>query len=300
MDRLQTMLVFVAVVEEAGFSAAARRLNMSPPSVTRAVSELEDHLGTRLFHRTTRSVELTEVGRTYLADCRHILLEIEEARNRAVGLQETPRGKVTVTASVLFGRMVVTPILLGLLDRYPEISVETLFVDRVTHLIDEDIDVAIRIAELPDSSLTAVRVGQVRQVLCASPQYLEANGVPRKPADLAGHATITFRHMTPNGEWLFRHDGKVSRHRVHSRLVTNAASTAIAAALEGKGVTRALSYMVAPELKSGALVTVLDDYEVPPIPVHVVHKELGHVSARVRTVVDYLANRLRRDFAATF
>ncbi|MCB1382992.1 MAG: LysR family transcriptional regulator [Notoacmeibacter sp.] len=299
MDRLLTMSVFVAVAEEGGFTPAARRLNMSPPTVTRAVSELEGHLGTRLFHRTTRSVELTEVGRTYLEDCRHVLFEIEEAGNRAVGLQGAPRGKVTITSSVLFGRMVMTPILLDLLDRYPEFSVETLYVDRITHLIDEGIDMAIRIADLPDSSLKAARVGHVRKVLCASPGYLDIKGTPATPADLSNHETIAFRHMTPNGEWPFRLNGKVYRHRVRSRLVTNAASTAIAAAVEGRGITRVLSYMVAPELKAGRLLTLLEEFEVAHIPVHVVHKEAGHVSARVRTVFDFLVEQLRREFSAS-
>ena len=190
MDRLQAMSVFVAVADEAGFAAAARRLNMSPPTVTRAVSELETRLGARLLHRTTRSLHLTEAGRRYLADCRRILSEIEEADRHAAGTHARPRGLVTVTASVPLGRMVLMPVLTDLLDRYSEISISLQLLDRMVHLLDEGIDVAIRIGELPDSSLTAIRIGTVRRVLCASPEYLEVHGRPNCPSDLSDHEII--------------------------------------------------------------------------------------------------------------
>jgi DNA-binding transcriptional LysR family regulator len=293
MDRLQTMSVFVSVAEEAGFAPAARRLNMSPPSVTRAVSELEARLGARLLHRTTRSVQLTEAGRRYLADCRRILGEVEEADRNAAGIHAAPSGLVTVTGSVMFGRVMLAPILLELLDRYPELSVSTLFVDRVIHLIDEGIDVAVRIADLPDSALTAVRVGSVRRVLCASPDYLTEHGRPRTPSELSRHQTINFVNMTPGGEWKFYHDAKTQRFRPASRLLLNTADAAIAAASAHRGITRVLSYMIAPQLASGALEIVLEDYEPPPVPVHVVHKEPGRTSASVRAVVDQLVDRLR-------
>ncbi len=293
MDRLQTMAVFVTVAEEAGFAPAARRLNMSPPSVTRAVSELEARLGARLLHRTTRSVRLTEAGHRYLADCRRILSEIDEADRHAAGVHAAPRGTVSVTASVMFGRVVLAPILLELLDRYPDLSVSTLFVDRVVHLIDEGIDVAVRIAELPDSSLTASRVGSVRRVLCASPGYLAARGRPRTPSELSGHDIINFVNMAPGGEWSFEGDGRNRAFRPTSRLLLNTADTAIAAAVDGRGITRVLSYMVAAHLEQGTLEILLEDYEPSPVPIHVIHKEPGQTSARVRAVVDYLAQRLR-------
>jgi DNA-binding transcriptional LysR family regulator len=297
MDRLHTMSVFVAVAEETGFAPAARRLNTSPPSVTRAVSELEQRLGAKLLHRTTRSVQLTDAGRRYLADCRRILGEIEEIDRHAAGIHATPRGTVTVTASVLFGRMVMAPILLDLLDRYPDISLTTMFVDRVVHLVDEGVDVAIRIADLPDSSLSAVRVGSVRRVLCASPGYLDARGRPDAPAGLAGHETIDFVNMTPGGEWAFQKYGKTHRFRPRSRLRVNSADAAIAAAVRGRGITRVLSYMIGPQLETGTLELVLDDFGPPAVPVHVVHKEPGQTSARIRAVVDHLAENLRRDTA---
>lgn len=294
MDRLQTMSVFVAVAEEAGFAAAARRLNMSPPSVTRAVGELEARLRARLLHRTTRTVRLTDAGERYLADCKRIISEIAEADSHAAGIHSQPQGNVSLTGSALFGRIVLTPILIDLLDRYPAISINTLFVDRVVGLIDEGIDIAVRIAELPDSSLAAVRVGSVRRVLCASPDYLAAAGFPQTPADLDTHDTIDFVNIMPRDEWVFERDGKNLTFKTRSRLRANNADVAISAAIAGRGITRVLSYMVAPQLESGELELVLPEFTPPAVPVHVVHKEQGQTSGRVRAVVDYLANHLRQ------
>lgn len=294
MDRFHTMTVFTSVAEEGGFAPAARRLHMSPPSVTRAVLELENHLGCRLLHRTTRSVKLTEAGERYLADCRRILAELEEADRQAAGIHAAPRGNVSVSAPILFGRMVVMPAILDLLDRYRDLSVTTLFVDRIVHLLDEGIDVVVRISELPDSSLSAIYVGSVCRVLCASPSYLDANGRPETPADLDAHRLINFVAMTPGGEWTFEDQGRSRGYRVRSRLTLNNGDTAIAAAVEGRGITRVLSYQVAPLLESGALELVLERFETPPVPVHVLHKEPGQTSARVRAVVDHLVEYLRK------
>ncbi len=295
MDRLHTMSVFVAVAEEAGFAPAARRLNMSPPSVTRAVSELEARLGCRLLHRTTRKVQLTEAGQRYMADCRRILHEIEDADGAAAGIHSELRGTISVTASVMFGRMVVAPHLLEFLDLHRDVSITTFFVDRVVDVVDEGLDIAVRIAELPDSSLSAARVGSVRRVLCASPDYLAARGSPAEPADLAAHEVIAFAAAGPGAEWKFERDGKRSTHKPRSRLNVNSAQVAIDAALEGRGITRVLSYMVAAHVERGALQLVLEDYGPPAVPVHVVHKETGHTSARVRAVFDFLAQRLRNE-----
>lgn len=294
MDRLQTMTVFVGVAETGGFAPAARRLNMSPPSVTRAVSELEARLGCRLFHRTTRSVQLTEAGERYLGDCRRILAEVDAADRHAAGIHAEPRGNVTVTGSAMFGSIIVTPILLDLLDRYPDLSVSTMFVDRIVHVVDEGIDVAVRIADLPDSSLTAVRVGAVRRVLCAAPSYLQDHGIPEEPADLDNHDIVHFSSMAPPREWDFEKDGRQTRYRPFSRLSVNTAAAAITAAELGKGITRVLSYMIAPQVAAGSLQIVMPDFEPPVVPVHVVHKEAGHTSARVRAVIDHLVQHLRR------
>ncbi len=295
MDRLQTMTVFVAVAEEAGFAPAARRLGLSPPSVTRAVSELEERLGARLLHRTTRTVRLTESGERYLADCRRILTEIEEADRHAAGLHAAPQGMVMVSAPALFGRMHVAPILLDLLDQYPGISFNTLFVDRIVHLVEEGVDVAIRLAELPDSSFSAIRVGSMRRVICASPDYLAAHGNPQHPRDLAKHETINSSHMALGGEWSFQQGEKRFTVKLRSRLTVNNADTAITGAVAGRGITRVLHYMVARQLEAGQLKIILGNYELPAVPVHVLHKEAGQTSARVRAVVDFLAERLRKE-----
>ena len=288
------MSVFVAVADQAGFAPAARQLSLSPPSVTRAVSELETRLGARLFHRTTRSVQLTEAGVRYLADCRRILSEIETADQHAAGIHAAPSGLVSVTASMLLGRMVLAPVLLDLLDEYPDISVMAMFADRVVHMYEDGIDVAVRIAELPDSSLTAILVGSVRNVLCASREYLADNSRPNHPSDLTDHNLIDFVNLTTAGEWIFGVGRKSIAYEPTSRLRVNSADVAIKAVKNGHGITRVLSYMISPELRSGELEIVLEDFEPPPVPVHIIHKEARQTSARVRAVVDYLVQGLRK------
>ncbi len=294
MDRLHTMAVFVAVAEQGGFAPAARKLNLSPPSVTRAVSELEVRLGARLFHRTTRSVQLTRAGERYLVDCRRILTELAEADRQAAGIHAAPSGSVSLTASVMFGRKMITPILVTMLDEYPDIAVNAQFIDRVVNMMEEGVDVAVRIAELADSSLAAVRVGAVRRVLCGSSSYFDLEGRPKSPGDLASHRIVDFSSMTAGGEWRFEKDGKPSVVRPHSRLRVNSADAAISAVSAGHGITRVLSYMVQKEVEEGKLEVVLADYGPPPVPVHVVHKEAGHATGRVRAVVDFLVEALRR------
>ena len=221
--------------------------------------------------------------------------DVEEADRHAGGIHAAPSGLVSVTSSPTFGRIAVMPIVIDLLDLYPDISVSTMLVDRVVHLIDEGIDVAVRLAELPDSSLIALRVGSVRRVLCASPAYLAAHGRPRHPSDLSEHGIINFLNITHAGEWVFSEDGEHRSLKLVSRLLTNNADVAIAGAIAGRGITRVLSYMIMPHVKSGALEIVLEDFEPPVVPVHVVHKEPGQTSARVRAIVDHLVHRLRKN-----
>lgn len=298
MDRLETMRVFVAVAEEEGFAAAARRLALSPPAVTRAVTALEERLGASLLHRTTRIVRLTEAGARFLADCKRILAEIEEAEAAAAGAHTEPRGLLTVTASSLFGRMFVAPVLLDFLARHPLLSARTVFVDRIVDIVDEGIDVAVRISHLPDSSLTAARVGAVRRVLCASPGYLAQRGAPETPADLARLDAIAFGPVTPRDEWSFPSDTGTITVSPPTRLFVNTADVAIAAAVAGRGVTRVLSYMIEPDVRAGRLAIVLPGYEPPPVPIHVVHAEGRRAAARVRAFVDLAVERLRAALAA--
>ncbi|WP_225773041.1 LysR family transcriptional regulator [Inquilinus sp. Marseille-Q2685] len=302
MDRLDSMRIFVAVAEAGGFAPAARRLALSPPAVTRAVAAVEERIGARLLHRTTRIVRLTEAGTRFLEDCRRILAEIEEAEAAAAGLHAEPRGPVGVTAPVLFGRLHVAPVLFEVAGRYPGLVVRSFFIDRIVHLAEEGYDVAVRIAELPDSGLSAVRVGSVRRVVCASPAYLAAHGAPRSPAELAEHETIPFFQGSTPREWTFHHGGgrtgAVSRTETitpRARLIVNHADVAVAAAVAGRGVTRVMSYQAAAAIRAGELVVLMEEFEPPPIPIHVVHQEGRRASARVRALVDFLAEGLRAD-----
>lgn len=297
MDRFHLINVFVAVVDAQGFAGAARKLAMSPPAVTRAVHELETHLGLRLLTRTTRTVRVTEAGARYVQDCRRILAEMLEADASVSGMHTSPRGRLTVTAPVLFGGMYVTPIVTQYLTQYPEVSASCLFLDRVVNLLEEGVDVAVRIGELPDSTMQAIRVGQVRRVICAAPAYLAKMGVPTVPDDLHQHTIVSARSVTPNPEWKLLDKG-VPRHiRLQARMITTTNDSAVAAAVGGFGLTRLLSYQVAAHLQTGQLKVVLEDCEPPALPVHVVHREGRQAPQRVRAFLDLAIERLRQDTA---
>jgi DNA-binding transcriptional LysR family regulator len=293
MDRWQAMRIFVQVVESGGFAAAAKVLHMSPPSVTRAVAKLEDLIGTRLLVRTTRSLKLTAAGEGYVADCRRILGEIAEAEANAAGSFTDPAGLLTVTAPALFGRIHVLPVILDFLDHYPAMQVKTIFVDRVTNLVDEGLDVAIRIASLPASGLVARRIGSVRQVLCGSPDYFARFGEPGSPQELARHRIIGREGLFGHSEWLFGRDNSI-RVPISPRLICNTNDAVLSAALAGWGLSRFQSYQVAPDVRAGRLKVVLADHEREPVPIHIVHAEGRMVSARVRAFVDFAAGRFRR------
>ena len=293
MDRLHLIGVFVAVADSGGLAGAARKLGLSPSAVTRAVNELESHLGVRLLTRTTRVVKLTEVGAQYVEDCRRILASLSEADEAATGLHGEPRGRLTVTAPALFGARYVTPIVTDYLQRYPQASATCWFVDRLVNITDEGIDVAVRIGELPDSSMQAVRVGQVRRVICAAPAYLAAQGEPRGADDLAQHTLIAASAVTPMPEWQLLEAGLPRNVKVAPRLNLSSNEAARAAALAGFGLTRLLSYQVADQLQAGSLVAVLEDLEPAPLPVHVVHREGRHASRKVRAFLDLCIEALR-------
>jgi DNA-binding transcriptional LysR family regulator len=297
MDRFHLINVFVAVVDSQGFAGAARKLSMSPPAVTRAVNELEAHLGLRLLSRTTRTVRMTDAGERYAQDCRRILAELLEADESVTGLHAAPRGRLTVTAPVLFGGLYVTPIVTEYLTRYPEVSASCLFLDRVVNLMDDGVDVAVRIGELPDSTMQAIRVGQVRRVICASPDYLARHGVPATPDALHEHTIVSAISVTPNPEWKLLEQGQPRTIRLQARMVTSTNDAAMAAAVGGFGITRLLSYQVAEHLRTGRLKTVLPDYEPEALPVHVVHREGRQAPQRVRAFLDLAVERMRQDRA---
>ncbi len=297
MDRLHFMAVFVAVADTGSFAGAARRLNASPPAVTRAVTSLEAHLGVRLLNRTTRVVRLTEAGARYLEDARRILSEVDEADEAAAGVNAAPRGRLSVTAPVMFGKMFMIPVVVDFLKLHDKVEVSALLVDRVVNLVEEGLDVGIRIGNLPDSSMLAVKVGQVRQVLCASHDYLARHGVPNKPDELSAHTIISASALAPTPEWRFRDGKEALAVRVHPRLTVNSIDAAIEAAVRGFGVARLFSYQVAPYLASGQLKTVLTEYASHAIPIHVVHREGRSSTGKVRSFVDFVADRLRGDKA---
>jgi DNA-binding transcriptional LysR family regulator len=292
MDKWQAMKVFVKVAEAESFADAGRQLHMSPPAVTRAVSLLEDIIGAKLLVRTTRSVKLTEAGSRYFSDCQRLLAELAEAEAIAAGAYGKPTGTLTVTASVLFGKMFVLPILTEYLDLYPDITGRSLFVDRMVNVIEEGADVAVRIGHLSDSGLTAIRVGRVKRVICGSPEYFEKHGVPATPNDLSRHRIVAATSAWTSLEWRFGVEEK-SAVRVNPRLLCNTNEAAIAAVAQGWGLTRVLSYQIAPLLESGELQMVLSDYDEEPLPIHVVHPDGRQASAKVRSFIDLAAAKLR-------
>lgn len=292
MDRFLAMKIFSKVVETGSLARAGRELNISPPAVTRAIAGLEEAIGTRLLIRTTRKLTLTESGQRYIEDCRRILMDLEEAEAAAAGAFSQPTGTLTVSASVLFGRIYVLPILTEYLDLHPEVAARALLLDRVTNMVEEGIDVAVRIGHLPLSSLSAVRVGTVRRIVCGAPDYLERHGTPRTPQDLAAHRIVAATSVWTSPEWHFGKEQKTTV-QVTPRLVCNTNEGAIEATVRGWGLTRVLSYQVAPLVAEGKLVPVLSDSEEEPLPIHIVHPEGRRVTAKVRAFVELASRRLR-------
>ena len=293
MDKLDSMAVLLAVVEAGSLSAAARQLAMPLATVSRKVAALEAHLKTRLLHRTTRHLALTEAGSAYVAACRRILDEIGEAERTATGEYATPKGELTVTAPMMFGRLHIVPVVAEFLAQYPEIEINLVLTDRVMHLMDEHIDVAVRIGELPDSGLMATGVGKVRRVVCASPAYLARHGAPLTPAGLAAHDCISFEVMESRRAWVFGAARSAQAVPVHSRLAVNTVDAAIAAATLGVGLVRVMSYQVMDALRNDALRIVLEPFESEPLPVSLVHKGQTPLPLKLRAFLDFVTPRLR-------
>lgn len=293
MDRLQRMNIFTAVAEAEGFAGGARKLGLSPPAVTRAIASLEAHVGVRLLTRTTRHVRLTEAGARYLEDCKRILAEIDEADENVAGLASTPRGRLVLTAPLLFGRLHVAPVIVEYLERHAEVDVGALFLDRVINLLEEGVDVAIRIGALPDSSFRAITVGQVRSLVVGAPDYFTKHGRPRHPRELAVHRLIGSSEVAPSADWRFREGDSSLTIKVRPRYVVNSNETAVDAAIAGFGLARVLSYQSAAALAAGTLKTVLDAFAPPPVPIHLVHPEGRQASAKVRAFIDLAVSRLR-------
>jgi DNA-binding transcriptional LysR family regulator len=294
MDRLHLMTIFVAVAEEGGLAKGARRLAMSAPAVSRAIVSLEQYLGCQLLTRTTRYIRLTEPGLRYLEDAKRILSDIALAEETANGINAAPRGLLSITAPVLFGKLHVIPILCDYLQRYPDMAASVNLVDRVVNLVEEGYDVGVRIGELPDSTMRAVRVGAVRRVVCAAPAYLQRHGRPAHPADLPEHTIVAAVSVSPIVEWKFdTPEGGSIGVRVRPRMTVSTNDSAIEAARRGLGITRVMSYQVTEQLRSSELECLLTDYETRPLPVHIVHREGIHATAKIRAFIDMAAAALR-------
>jgi len=293
MDRLQAMKVFLSAVEGGSLSAAGRKLGMPLATVSRNLSELEAHLKARLLNRSTRGLALTDAGRDYLAACKRILEDVGEAERTAAGEFSEPRGELVVTAPIVFGRLHVLPVIAEFLSAYPEVDVRLVQGDRVLHLLDEHVDLAVRIGELPDSRLTATRLGATRRVVCASPAYLSAHGVPDAPARLGEHACISFEPISAAEAWRFSVDGIEVNVPVRSRLVVNTAEAAIDAAVAGAGVTRVLCYQMDAAERAGRLQRVLREFEPAPLPISLVHMGQRRLPLKLRAFMDFTAPRLR-------
>jgi DNA-binding transcriptional LysR family regulator len=295
MDRFQEMQVFLAVAEEQGFARAARRLSLSPASVTRAVAALEERIGTLLLARTTRNVRMTEAGQRYVEDCRRILAELQEAEESAAGSHAIARGQLTLTAPVLFGELYVTPLLVSYLEQQPAVQIKALLIDRVVSMVDEGIDVAIRIGPLPDSGLYAVPVGSVRRVLCAAPAYLAKYGRPQHPLALTEQRIVMSNSNSGAVDWQFTDVTGPLSVRPQPQLLVTTNQAAIAAAQLGWGLTRVLSYQVAAQVAARQLELLLESFEPPPLPIHVVYQGGRKVPAKVRTLVDFCVEQLRQN-----
>jgi DNA-binding transcriptional LysR family regulator len=293
MDRADSLAVFAEVVEHGSFAEAARRLGRSPAAVTRTIAELETRLNVRLLNRTTRAVSVTEAGQRLLAGAKRVLADLDEIERAAAGAGTAPRGELRLTAPILFGRLHLEPLVLEFLDRFPDVSVALALIDRPVDLVEEGLDVALRIGALPESSAIATRVGAMPRVLVASPDYLTRHGTPQVPADVAAHAVVAFSGMF--GErWTFREGAGETSVAIKPRLSVNTAEAAVDAARAGFGLTRVLGYQVADDIGRGSLVRLLKDYEIDALPIHLLYPGGRYPPPKLRAFLDFVTPRLRQ------
>ena len=292
-DRFESMSILIAVIEAGSFSAASLQLKMPLATVSRKVGALEARLKTRLLNRSTRQLSLTEAGESYVAACRRILEEVGEAERAASGEYAAPRGELVITAPMAFGRLHVLPIVTDFLKTYPDIDVRMILADRVLSLLEEHVDLAVRIAELPDSSLIATRIGVMRTVVCGSPAYFAEHGRPESPLELAAHACITYEQMSHRQVWNFASGKSEILAPVHSRLAVSTAEAAVDAAVAGIGITRVNAYQMASALHTGSLEIVLTSFEPKPRPISLVHTGQGILPLKLRAFLDFAAPKLK-------
>lgn len=294
MDKLRAMTVFVHIVEKGSLTAAATALNTSLPSMVRTLAALERDLGVRLLNRTTRRIHLTDEGAQYLERCRAVLTAVQEMDAAVTSRRVEPHGRLAVTASVLFGRRYVAPIVSDFLRHHPSVSADLLFVDRIVNLVEEGIDVAVRIGHLRDSSLVAVPVGQARRVVCASPEYLQRRGVPRTPEDIRKHPCVRHTGLAPRGDWQFRVGRRTVSIPINAVISCNEIDSALKACRSGRGLGMFLSYQTAPYRDEKKLRYVLEEFEMEPLPVQVVYPQARLVTSKVRAFVADCVSRLRQ------
>lgn len=295
MDRLEAMKILLKVADRGSFSAASRDLGVPLATVSRKVTELEAHLGAKLLVRTTRKVALTDTGTAYLASARRILEDVEETERIASGEFQAPRGELTLTAPVFFGRLHILPIVIDFLAAHPEINVRLVLSDRNLHLLEDHVDMAVRIGRLPDSTMVATRIGSMRTVVCVSPKLVEAHGLPARPEEMAALPCVNFDFLSPASSWLFRspETGQAIDVAVAPRLSVSTAEAAVEAAAQGVGATRVLHYQCARQVQDGALQIILKQFEVEPIPVHLIHAARGALPSKMRVFLDFAVPVLR-------
>jgi DNA-binding transcriptional LysR family regulator len=297
MDRFDAIRTLLAAVDGGSLSAASRKLGMPLPTVSQKVSKLEAHLGTQLVVRTSRNLLLTDAGSAFVMAGRRLLEDLEEAERAAAGEYRTPRGDLLVTASIMFGKIYVTPVVLSFLATYPEVNVRVVLADHVIDLVENHVDVAVRIGRLPDSGLVAAKIGSIHWVICASPAYLAAHGVPSKPEDLEAHQCIGFEGLQTYRTWPFGRGPDATTIAIQPRFSANTADAVIEAAVAGIGIARLTSYQAAKAIRDGRLVSLLRGYAPEPLPVHLVHTGPQLLPLKMRTFIDFAGPRLKSDLA---
>jgi DNA-binding transcriptional LysR family regulator len=299
MDRFESMTVLLAAVETGSLSAAGRKLGMPLATVSRKVSELEAHLKARLLSRSTRQLTLTDAGRDYVIACKRILEDMSEAERAASGEYSAPRGGLVISAPIVFGRLHVLPVVTEFLKAYPEVDVRLVLGDRIVNLMEDEVDLAVRIGELPDSSLIATRVGTIRHVVCGSPAYFAEYGAPKSPSELSAHRCITFTALMSPNAWTFDVNGASVSVPVRPRLTVNTAEAAIDAAVSGVGMTRVLSYQIEGAKRAGLLHLALEEFGPAPLPVSLLYTRQGRLPQKLRAFLDFATPRLREQIGAT-
>jgi DNA-binding transcriptional LysR family regulator len=293
VDRFEAMTVFLAAAEAGSLSAASRKLKLPLATVSRKVSELEAHLNSTLLLRSAKGLELTPAGRSYVTSAKAILEQLTEAERAAAGEYTEPKGTLVVTAPILFGRLHVLPVVTQFLASYPDVLVQLVLTDRITHFPDDQVDIALRIGELPDSELIATRIGEVRRVMCAAPSYVASHGVPLTPQDLASHSVISYEAAGYPTSWVFLSNDTDLTATFESRLSVNTIDAAIDAGLAGTGLIRTLSYQIVDFVRSERLIVVLSTFEPRPRPVHLVYEKQSRLALKVRAFIDFAVPRLR-------